>query len=126
MGSNETAGAATTSPRVRLETESNALRASRAGLRPRMSSGVQVQILFSSVGSAPVLRQRRVVTDGALPFSSLHAYLLRQLGEETPRLFLYLKSAFLPCGSDSIGSLFAAHGESGLLHVQYAEQPAWG
>ena len=95
-----------------------------AGLRPRMSN--TVQILFSSVGSAPVLRQRRVATDGSLTFSSLHSYLLRQLGEETPRLFLFLKSSFQPCSSDSIGSLLAAHGESGVLNVQYAEQPAWG
>jgi hypothetical protein len=90
----------------------------------------KVQVFFCAAGSAPVLKQRRVVISAAEPVANLVSYLKTQLGVAS--VLVYLRSAFAPCLSDSCGSLLSAYGErlgcgdESRLVLHYSLTPAWG
>jgi ubiquitin-like protein ATG12 len=86
-----------------------------------------VRIHLVPVGSAPLLKKSKFQLGCSSPFSTVSAFLRRQLSlPPATALFLYLNAAFCPSPDQVCGELSECFAVRGDLVVHYALQEAFG
>ena len=87
----------------------------------------KVEILFQSVGSAPILKQKKFKVDSTKTIDFLSSTLKRllKLGENDS-LFLYVNQAFAPSLDSVLQQLHDCYSIDGKLMIHYCTTQAWG
>ena len=87
----------------------------------------KVEILFQSVGSAPILKQKKFKVDSSKTVDFLSSTLKRllKLGENDS-LFLYVNQAFAPSLDSVLQQLHDCYSIDGKLMIHYCTTQAWG
>ncbi|XP_075247891.1 autophagy protein 12-like [Convolutriloba macropyga] len=87
----------------------------------------KIEIMFQSVGSAPILKQKKFKVDPFKTIEFLQSTLKRLLKlSEHDSLFLYVNQAFAPSLDSVLKHLHDCYNIDGKLMIHYCTTQAWG
>ena len=93
----------------------------------REGDAPKIEIVLQSVGSAPILKKKRFVTDPTKDVAFLSALVKRmiKLGPNES-VFLYVNQAFAPALNTVLQDLYDCYNIDGKLVIHYCTTQAWG